>query len=143
MVSVRGLRLVALCYSFLMIRRPPRSSRFPYWTLFRSAPITPDRPAEPPPGMWVPTGTGEMVSPWLGFTEPLVVDSPEEFATDGPDPLDSEAYAADFAEVAAMGSATSTVRTAEQTDLALFWSDNPTRQYQDARSEERRVGKEC
>jgi hypothetical protein len=98
----------------------------------RDAPITLDRPAEPPPGMWVPTGTGEMVSPWLGFTEPLVVDSPEEFATDGPDPLDSEAYAADFAEVAAMGSATSTVRTAEQTDLALFWSDNPTRQYQDA-----------
>jgi hypothetical protein len=98
----------------------------------RDAPITLDRPAEPPPGMWVPTGTGEMVSPWLGFTEPLVVDSPEEFATDGPDPLDSEAYAADFAEVAAMGSAMSTVRTAEQTDLALFWSDNPTRQYQDA-----------
>ena len=98
----------------------------------RDAPITLDRPAEPPPGMWVPTGTGEMVSPWLGFTEPLVVESPVEFATDGPDPLDSEAYAADFAEVAAMGSATSAARTAEQTDLALFWSDNPARQYQDA-----------
>jgi hypothetical protein len=98
----------------------------------RDAPITLDRPAEPPAGMWVPTGSGEMQAPWLGFTEPLVVDSPEEFATDGPDPLDSEEYAADFAEVAAMGSATSADRTAEQTDLALFWSDNPVRQYQDA-----------
>jgi hypothetical protein len=98
----------------------------------RDAPITLDRPAEPPPGMWVPTGSGEMQAPWLGFTEPLVVESPEEFATDGPDPLDSEEYAADFAEVAAMGSATSADRTAEQTDLALFWSDNPVRQYQDA-----------
>ena len=77
-------------------------------------------------------GSGEMQAPWLGFTEPLVVESPEEFATDGPDPLDSEEYAADFAEVAAMGSATSADRTAEQTDLALFWSDNPVRQYQDA-----------
>jgi hypothetical protein len=98
----------------------------------RDAPITLDRPAEPPPGMWVPTGSGEMLAAWLGFTEPLVVESPVEFATDGPDPLDSEAYAADFAEVAAMGSATSADRTAEQTDLALFWSDNPVRQYQDA-----------
>ena len=98
----------------------------------RDAPITLDRPAEPPAGMWVPTGNGEMVSPWLGFTEPLVVDSPEEFATDGPDPLDSQEYAADFAEVAAMGSATSADRTAEQTDLALFYSDNAVRQYQDA-----------
>ena len=98
----------------------------------RDAPITLDRPAEPPVGMWVPTGNGEMVSPWLGFTEPLVVDSPEEFATDGPDPLDSQEYAADFAEVAAMGSATSADRTAEQTDLALFYSDNAVRQYQDA-----------
>jgi hypothetical protein len=98
----------------------------------RDAPITLDRPAEPPAGMWVPTGTGEMQAPWLGFTEPLVIDSAEEFATDGPDPLGSQEYAADFAEVAAMGSATSADRTAEQTDLALFWSDNPVRQYQDA-----------
>lgn len=98
----------------------------------RDAPITLPRPAEPPAGTWVPTGTGEMQAPWLGFVEPLVIGSPERFATDGPDPLDSEAYAADVAEVAAMGSATSTTRTAEQTDLALFWSDNPVRQYQDA-----------
>ena len=101
----------------------------------RDAPITLPRPAEPPPGTWVPTGTGEMQAPWLGFTEPLSVDSAERFATGGPDALDSEEYAADFAEVAAMGSATSTSRTAEQTALALFWSDNPVRQYQDAMRE--------
>ena len=101
----------------------------------RDAPITLPRPAEPPAGMWVPTGNGEMTAPWLGFTEPLVVDSPTEFATDGPDPLDSAEYAADVAEVAAMGSATSTARSAEQTETALFFSDNPVRQYQDAMRE--------
>ncbi|MGY1637795.1 vanadium-dependent haloperoxidase [Geodermatophilus sp. SYSU D00742] len=101
----------------------------------RDAPITLPRPEEPPPGMWVPTGNGEMTAPWLGFTEPLVIDSPQQFASDGPDPLESEEYAADLAEVAAMGSATSTSRSAEQTDLALFWSDNPVRQYQDAMRE--------
>ncbi|MGY1823210.1 vanadium-dependent haloperoxidase [Geodermatophilus sp. SYSU D00079] len=101
----------------------------------RDAPITLPTPEDPPPGRWVPTGSGEMTAPWLGFTEPLVVDSPEQFATDGPDPLDSEAYAADLAEVASTGSATSAVRTPEQTELALFWSDNPIRQYQDGMRE--------
>src|SRR4051812_8402263 len=101
----------------------------------RDAPITLPRPAEPPPGMWVPTGSGEMAAPWLGFTEPLQIRSAKRFLPDGPDPLHSEEYAADLAEVAAMGSATSTARTAEQTDLALFWSDNPVRQYQDAMRE--------
>jgi hypothetical protein len=98
----------------------------------RDAPITLPRPADPPAGMWVPTGNGEMTAPWLGFTDPLVVDPAGQFATDGADPLDSEEYAADLAEAASMGSATSTARTAEQTALALFWSDNPVRQYQDA-----------
>jgi hypothetical protein len=98
----------------------------------RDAPITLPRPAEPPPGTWVPTGNGEMTAPWLGFTEPLFVDSPTQFATDGPDPLDSAEYAADLAEVAAMGAATSASRSEEQTALALFYSDNPARQYQDA-----------
>jgi hypothetical protein len=98
----------------------------------RDAPITLPRPAEPPPGTWVPTGNGEMTAPWLGFTEPLVIDSPTQFATDGPDPLDSAEYAADLAEVAAIGSATSVSRSEAQTALALFYSDNPVRQYQDA-----------
>src|SRR3712207_7246276 len=30
-------RLVSACFFFLMIRRPPRSTLFPYTTLFRSA----------------------------------------------------------------------------------------------------------
>src|SRR5688572_31882450 len=37
---------VAYLIFFLMIRRPPRSTLFPYTTLFRSAPDDP-RPAEP------------------------------------------------------------------------------------------------
>src|SRR3546814_19983704 len=41
------VRFVSLCFFFLMIRRPPRSTRtdtlFPYTTLFRSA----DRPGQP------------------------------------------------------------------------------------------------
>ncbi|MGY1663826.1 vanadium-dependent haloperoxidase [Geodermatophilus sp. SYSU D00705] len=101
----------------------------------RDAPITLPTPEDPEPGRWVSTGSGEFLAPWLAFTDPLVVDSAEQFASDGPDPLDSEEYAADLAEAASMGSATSTDRTAEQTELARFWSDNPVRQYQDAMRE--------
>src|SRR2546426_3970215 len=44
-----------LLFFFLMIRRPPRSTLFPYTTLFRSRPYgrgatsPPGRPASPPP----------------------------------------------------------------------------------------------
>src|SRR6266542_5086609 len=37
-----------LCFFFLMIRRPPRSTLFPYTTLFRSAPGVPARTQKPP-----------------------------------------------------------------------------------------------
>src|SRR5204863_8453873 len=37
-VSTLSIALLALSFFFLMIRRPPRSTLFPYTTLFRSAP---------------------------------------------------------------------------------------------------------
>jgi hypothetical protein len=98
----------------------------------RDAPITLPRPAEPPPGMWVPTGSGEWLTAWLAFTRPVLLESPTQFAPEGPDPLESAAYAADVAEVKLMGAATGSGRSDADTALALFWSDNPPRQYQDA-----------
>src|SRR5258705_10798479 len=35
-VSVQAISARSLCFFFLMIRRPPRSTLFPYTTLFRS-----------------------------------------------------------------------------------------------------------
>src|SRR2546422_5285980 len=40
---------VYLCFFFLMIRRPPRSTLFPYTTLFRSYSAVPTSPAASPP----------------------------------------------------------------------------------------------
>src|SRR3712207_8948750 len=56
---------------FLMIRRPPRSTLFPYTTLFRSIRATPKTPARPPKisiwwrklfgiGGWWPEASGKM-----------------------------------------------------------------------------------
>src|SRR5258705_11438139 len=39
-----------LFFFFLMIRRPPRSTLFPYTTLFRSRPLGRSRGVAPPPG---------------------------------------------------------------------------------------------
>src|SRR6267378_5265872 len=39
-----------LFFFFLMIRRPPRSTLFPYTTLFRSTRCPPSRPPRPRPG---------------------------------------------------------------------------------------------
>src|SRR2546430_4223036 len=40
----------AVFFFFLMIRRPPRSTLFPYTTLFRSVPV--DRPRDAPHRRW-------------------------------------------------------------------------------------------
>jgi hypothetical protein len=90
------------------------------------------RPAVPVAGVWVPTGTGEWTTPWLGFTRPLLIESATQFAPPGPDDLDSSAYARDVAEVQLMGAATNPGRDQADTDLALFFNDNPPRQYQEA-----------
>src|SRR6266571_5578005 len=44
------LFLLFLFFFFLMIRRPPRSTLFPYTTLFRSAGTPPTGPASPASG---------------------------------------------------------------------------------------------
>src|SRR3712207_7722697 len=35
-LGIRGASVICNCFFFLMIRRPPRSTLFPYTTLFRS-----------------------------------------------------------------------------------------------------------
>ena len=84
---------------------------------------------DPAPGIWQPGPTG-MAVPWLGFVKPLVLQ--DAVSVDGPDALDSAAYAADFNEVKRFGSANSTERTSTQTDIARFFSANPILQLREA-----------
>lgn len=73
-------------------------------------------------GVWQPAPGGVMALAWLGFLEPVV--DVEPVALDGPDPVTSTAYAADYEEVAAIGSTTSTTRTADQTTISQFFANN-------------------
>lgn len=98
----------------------------------RGADVTLD--VEPAPGVWRPTPDLllPMAVPWLGFVDPLVLDSPTQMPLDGPNPLDSDAYARDFAETKAYGKGEGSARTEEQTATALFYSVNVMAQYQAA-----------
>jgi membrane-associated phospholipid phosphatase len=61
----------------------------------------------------------------LASVTPFTFGDPAEFRPDGPDPMTSERWVADFNEVKAYGGKNSTVRTPEQTDLAYFWAEHP------------------
>lgn len=67
------------------------------------------------------------VNAFLRFVRPFVMTSASQFRADGPPDLTSHTYALDLNEVKAHGSAASTVRTAEQTDLARFNTEAPPR----------------
>jgi hypothetical protein len=61
----------------------------------------------------------------VGHIRPFTFTEPSRFRPDGPYPLWSEAYAAEFAETRDYGRADSGLRTPEQTDAAYFWSEHP------------------
>ncbi len=63
----------------------------------------------------------------LGQIKPCVDVSAVCFRPGPPPELSSQEYANDFNDVRDFGRATSTVRTAEQTDVAFFWAENPLR----------------
>jgi hypothetical protein len=78
------------------------------------------------PGVWRPTppNYANDPAPWVGNVRPFLVPSAEMLRTDGPNPLTSAEYAEDFNEIKEIGSLTSTTRTADQTDAAIWWQDH-------------------
>jgi hypothetical protein len=80
------------------------------------------------PGEWRPTPPFFVgISAQIGFMRPFAIPDADLFRTPAPNALTSAKYAADFNEVKSVGSASSTTRTADQTDAALFWggAQNP------------------
>ncbi|GAA2469348.1 vanadium-dependent haloperoxidase [Winogradskya humida] len=83
------------------------------------------------PGQWRPTPPGfTQDGAWVGDLRPFVIRSGSAFRTPGPPPLTSAAYARDLNEVKALGSATSTVRTQDQTESAIWWHDRRTTEWE-------------
>jgi len=63
-------------------------------------------------------------TPWVAFMRPFMLQSASQFRAQPPPALGSARYAADFNETKDYGSATSAVRTPDQTAVARFWNAN-------------------
>jgi hypothetical protein len=87
---------------------------------------------EPAPGVWRPTPPdfAPMAVPWLGFVDPLALESPTQIRLDGPNPLTGSRYANDFNETKRWGEKDSSARDASMTETALFFSANIVSQFQ-------------
>jgi len=80
-------------------------------------------------GQWRPTPTAFRPGavPQFATMTPWAILSPDQFLPAGPPALDSQQYLSDYDEVRLMGSLTSPLRTADETDACRFWeSAGPT-----------------
>ena len=82
----------------------------------------------PGPGVFEPVFPPAPVDEKLKQVRPLTLTSNSQFRPDGPNPLTSPEYAADFNELKAYGGAVS-ARTPAQTEIARFWADNTALQW--------------
>jgi len=87
-------------------------------------------PSSPVPGVWILTpGATAPQTPWLGQMRPFTFDDPAQFLPEPPPDLLSSTFTDDYNQVKALGALNSTVRTPEQTQIALFWTEHTTAQY--------------
>lgn len=97
----------------------------------QSGPVPP--PRAPAPGQWEPTPPASAgLTPWIATARPFVMSTPDQFRPPPPPGLETGRYRRAVDEVRRIGGATSTRRTAEQTEAARFWADQPIAQNQRA-----------
>jgi PAP2 superfamily/RTX calcium-binding nonapeptide repeat (4 copies) len=79
------------------------------------------------PGEWRPTSPAfaPALLPHWGNVSPWVMSSGSQFRAIAPPTLDSAEYAAAVNEVKSLGSAASTTRTADQSNIARIWAGGP------------------
>jgi hypothetical protein len=92
-------------------------------------------PYNPPVGQgyWLPTPPTYApipLTPWLGEMVPFTMTSAAQFRPDeGPSALDSQQWIDDYNQVKTLGALNSTVRTPQQTEIGLFWTEHTGKQY--------------
>jgi hypothetical protein len=80
------------------------------------------------PGVYQPTppGNGPPVAPWVANVQPFSLERASQFRAYGPPDVTSERFALDLNLTKALGASSSAERTAEETEIALFHTENPT-----------------
>jgi hypothetical protein len=74
------------------------------------------------PGEWRRTSPTAPIGLQFPYMTPWTLTSQAQFHPAGPPALPSALYAAEFNETKSLGSATSTLRTTDQTTYAMFWN---------------------
>jgi hypothetical protein len=84
----------------------------------------------PGPGVWRLTPPyAPPQTPWLGNVRRFLLQSADQFLPNPPPSLQSDEWADAFNGIKAYGAATGSVRSAEQTAVAWFWTANVVRQF--------------
>jgi len=92
------------------------------------------------PGIWEPVPTVPApppntppppAAPWQAMFKPFALLSADQYLSEVPPPpsLTSATFTRDFNETKALGALNSGVRTAQQTEIGRFWTDNPAAQF--------------
>src|SRR5713226_1698924 len=84
------------------------------------------------PGFYqrTPPAFASPITPWLGQMVSFTMTAAAQFFPDeGPDALDSQQWIDDYNQVKTLGALNSTVRTPQQTEIGLFWTEHTGQQY--------------
>jgi PAP2 superfamily len=82
---------------------------------------------QPVPGAYQPTPPAYSLTPlvpWVAEVRPFTMTSPSQFRPPPPPPLGSLRWARGYSLTQAWGSAESAVRNAEQSEIAIFWTEH-------------------
>jgi hypothetical protein len=91
--------------------------------------IVPYVQRSPDPGVYEPTAPATPLGTRMPGVLPLALEHASQFRPNGPPALRSKEYAQDFNEVKDLGRFDSSVRSAEQTAVARFWTDHDLPQW--------------
>jgi hypothetical protein len=86
----------------------------------------------PDPGVYQPTPPALSMSPlvpWVAKVRPFTMSDPSQFRPDPPPSLDSHRWAKAYRLTQAYGDLNSSVRTPEQSEIAIFWTEHAVRQW--------------
>jgi hypothetical protein len=88
-------------------------------------------PSIPTAGVWTPTppAFASPILTWFGHVVPFTMTRPSQFRPGPPPNLYSEKWANAYNETKDFGALNSTVRTPQQTEVALFWTDHAGKQF--------------
>jgi hypothetical protein len=82
------------------------------------------------PGAWQPTSPTPPLTPWVGQFRPFSFSYPSQFRPDeGPPALDSDEWAGDYNQIRLYGARDGSLRTPEETEIGLFWTEHALKMY--------------